>query len=183
MTIAYPDLFTLLTGVTLAALAVSAAVYDVRQRRIPNWLCLAGLILALLLRAGEGLDSLGAGLAGSGIAFLAALPLFLVRGLGGGDVKLLTAVGAFLGPERLLIALLVTAVSGGVLSALAITRRKAWRQTIANLRRLLWSFGPDRLTAWKNPDTDSGLTLDSKGAVTIPYAVAIGIGAVAGGLL
>ena len=70
-----------------------AAVYDIRFRRIPNWLVLTGLVLGL------GLNTFlfrwpgaRASLLGIGLAFLIYFPLYLLRGMGAGDVKLMAAI-------------------------------------------------------------------------------------------
>jgi prepilin peptidase CpaA len=86
-------------GSAIIAVAVAAAWFDVKERRIPNALT----VTALRGRSGSrppagGRRGGASSLAGAGICLLLSLPFFLVRGLGGGDVKLLTAFGAFLGP-------------------------------------------------------------------------------------
>lgn len=158
--------------VSLVALAALAAWTDIRTRRIPNALTLTGFLVALALRALGGFDEVTAGLLGALLAFGLSLPLFLVRGLGAGDVKLLTACGAFLGPSRLLTALLITALAGGVMALAAIIQRGALLQTLRNCR--------DIVVGIFSPARRAGLpTLTSPGAITVPYGVAIAIGAVA----
>jgi prepilin peptidase CpaA len=168
-----------LTLAALVGLAAAAAWWDVRERRIPNVLTVAGLAVALLLRAPLGLGSLWMGLAGAGIALLLSLVLFLAGGMGGGDVKLLAAVGAFLGPDRLWPALLVMALTGGVMAAWVILRRGAAPETAANLKTLWITFGRRTFTGWKGSESEAALTLDTPGALTVPYGVAIAVGAVA----
>ena len=82
----------------LLVLAVLAAVWDLRTRRIPNWLVLGGLI------AGFGLNGFLFGLEGLGIAGLGMLVgfgiylvLHLLHAMGAGDVKLMAAVGSLVG--------------------------------------------------------------------------------------
>jgi prepilin peptidase CpaA len=156
---------------SIVALAVLAAWTDIRTRRIPNVLTVTGFVVALSIRALGGLDVFTAGLLGAGLAFGLALPLFLVRGLGAGDVKLLAACGAFLGPRRLLTALLVTAVAGGLMALVAILRRGALIQTLRNCRDIIvGAFTPRRRAELP--------TLASPGAITVPYGVAIALGAI-----
>ncbi len=103
-------------ALALALLLVLAAACDIRSHRIPNWLTLAGLAVGL---AWHGWQGGGPGwlmsLEGIGVAGLALLP-YAVRGLGAGDVKLLGAVGALLGPVFLLWTLLGTILAGGLLA-------------------------------------------------------------------
>lgn len=166
----------------LIALAVVAGWSDIRSRRIPNALTVGAAAAALALRALEGgLTMLGSGLLALGIAFLLAVPLFAVGAMGGGDVKLLAAVGAFLGVERLVPGLLAIAVVGGVVALVVAARNGALAETAGRAARL-----PARLLpAPLRPDLGGApaRTIDTPGALTIPYGVPIGLGAVVGWVL
>lgn len=164
-------------GAALVATVAAAIWFDVREHRLPNALTVGAFVAALVLRIPEGLDAVGAGLAGAGIGFALALPFFLVGGLGGGDVKLLTAMGAFLGPHRIWFALLVMALVGGVMAVVVIAKHRAFRQTAANLHAILTTFGARTFGGWKGRESGAAVTLDTPGVLTVPYGVAIGIGA------
>lgn len=158
--------------IALLGLVGAATATDLRSRRIPNALSLGGLVLGLTLRAAVGPPALVSGLIAATVAFAIAVPLVLVGGLGGGDAKLLAAVGAFVGLETLPIALLATALAGGAMGAIVAVRRGATRDTLVHCRRLALRLvgradGPVR-------------TLATPGAIAIPYGVAIAAGAVAG---
>lgn len=100
----------------LVVVLAIAAVSDIRAHRIPNWLTLTGTILGLIGHAWlGGWPGLIGSLEGIGIAGLLLLP-YAVRGLGAGDVKLLAAVGALMGPAFLLWTLLGTILAGGLLA-------------------------------------------------------------------
>ncbi|MDX1394071.1 MAG: prepilin peptidase [Gemmatimonadota bacterium] len=171
-------MWTILTGIALSLVAVGAVWFDVRERRIPNALTVGALAAALVLRAPQGLDALGGGLLGALLAFGLALPFFLVGGLGGGDVKLLTAVGAFLGPRDLWFALLVMSLVGGVMAILVILKNRAIGQTAINLRAIFSTMGRGMFTGWKGgEESKSAVTLDTPGVLTVPYGVAIAAGA------
>lgn len=154
------------------AFAALALLSDIRNRRLPNRLTVAGLAAALLLRAFAGpaavLDGLGAGLA----ALAISLPLFAVGGIGGGDAKLLAALGAFAGLQQLWPALLTAGVLGGVL-ALALTIRG--RVVVAALLNV-GALGRYILSGGRR---GSRPRLDSPGAIRVPYGVAIALGFVA----
>ena len=97
----------------VALLVIPAAMFDFRSRRIPNWLTLTGLVL------GIGLNSflyetsgLLMALKGMGLALLIYFPLWLVRGMGAGDVKLMAMIGAIVGPANWLGVLLLTSAFG-----------------------------------------------------------------------
>jgi len=166
-----------LMGVALTGAAFGAAWFDVRERRLPNALTVGAFTTAILLRIPLGLDALGTGFLGAVLAFGLALPFFLVGGLGGGDVKLLVAVGAFLGPRNLWFALLVMALVGGVMAVFVITKHRAFGQTAANLRSLFSTMGTGTFTGWKGEGSKATITLDTPGVLTVPYGVAIAAGA------
>ncbi|HWC06099.1 MAG TPA: prepilin peptidase [Gemmatimonadota bacterium] len=162
--------------VGLAAVVLVAVVWDVRERRIPNALTVAGLVLAIALRSLEGPEALLVGLAGLVLAVVIALPLVALGGLGGGDAKLLAAVGAFLGPMQLLIALAITALAGGVMAVVLAIHRGALHESMVGAGVLVMNlFG----RGIERPRR----TIRSPGALTIPYAVPIAIGALAVWLL
>jgi prepilin peptidase CpaA len=169
---------TLLTTVALLATCVAAAWFDLRERRIPNLLTVGAFAAALLLRVPGGFGEVGAGLTGALLASLLALPFFLIGGLGGGDLKFLAAVGAFLGPSRLFFALLITALFGAMMAIVMIVRRRALTQTFVNFRILFSTFGLRNFSGWKG-DGDVPLTIHSPAVITVPYGVAISAGALA----
>lgn len=163
-------------SVAVVTLGVLAPWFDVRERRIPNWLTVSGLLAGLGVRAFVGWDAFLAGAAGLGIGFGLALPFFLAGGLGGGDVKLLAAFGAMLGLERIWTALLVMAFAGGALAAVVILRAGAWTRVAANLRTILSTLGSRTFTGWKGEESRAPVTLETPGALTVPYGIAISIG-------
>jgi len=116
----------------MAVLLTLAAVCDIRTHRIPNLLVLLGLVLGLV---GHGWRGGGPGLLlsleGVAVAGLALLP-YALGGLGAGDVKLLGAVGALMGPVFLLWTLLGTVLVGGLLALAWAARRGVLRETVDN---------------------------------------------------
>ena len=162
----------------LIVLVLTAGVLDLKTRRIPNWLTVSGFAMAVAFRlpygTGPVLDGLIAGL----IAFGLSLPIFALGGLGGGDVKLLAAVGAFLGVDRLWMALFVTVMVGGALALIAVIRQRRLGTTIANMYMVMRSVRTkEAYTGWKGAEGDAPLTIRSAGVITRPYAVAIAAGA------
>lgn len=150
----------------------AAAWRDVKEHRIPNALTGAGVVTALvcsiLLPSGIGWMQSLAGLAvGFGVFF----PLYLLRAMGAGDVKLMAMAGAFLGPADALGAVLATMVTGGVLAVAVALRRGAARRVIENLRAM-WLTAAVRVHV-------SGMGLPEftqSTAAKLPYGVAIAAG-------
>lgn len=163
-----------LSTAALIALVVLAVAWDLRTRRIPNALTVSGFFAALALRALPGGEALLGGVIGGLIGLTLSFPLVLLGGLGGGDAKLLAAVGAFLGPANLPVALLVTALVGGVMALALAIHRRALGETLRHAGALVGSV------ATRAPVTARNLR--TPGALTIPYGVAIGAGALAGWL-
>jgi prepilin peptidase CpaA len=164
--------FGALHFLALAALLAAAVYKDVRERRIPNAVTVPGLVAGLVLGAvAEGGFPVVA-LGGAVVAFLVSVPFVLLGGLGGGDSKLLTAVGAFVGIGGLLSVLLYGALAGGILALGNAIRRGAILGVLLNTMRLLVYL----ITLGRHGER---VALDSPGAGSIPYGVAIAAGTLA----
>ena len=115
--------FALPLGFALALLLLAASACDLKTRRIPNGLAAAGLLAGLLGHAYQsGLPGVLWSLAGIAVA-LPLLLLYAVHAFGAGDVKLLMAVGALMGPTFLLWTLLGAVCAAGLLALVSIIRR------------------------------------------------------------
>lgn len=158
-----------LPSVAFVALMVAAAGFDVMTRRIPNPLVLVGLVAGLTLRALAGGPAFTSGLAGVGLALAVTFPLFALRGLGGGDVKLFAAAGAFLGGWGFVYALIASGLVGGVIGLIWAARHGVLIPVFLNLKDL----AVNAVTLGK---AGQRMTLESKGAVTVPYGMAIAVG-------
>jgi len=154
------------TDVTLIAFVCTAAWMDWATSRIPNWLTVMGLAAALLLRALAG--SVVHGLEGCAVAFGVALILYALGAVGGGDVKLLVGVGAFLGLSEVAGGLAAIAVAGAGFALVTVIRR--------GLLPLLLINTFDLLKSWRSLARAGSRTLGSPGALTVPYGVPIAMG-------
>ena len=167
-----------LSAIGLVLTVAFGAAFDVGTRRIPNYITVGGFAVALVLRASTGgIDAVVGGLLGALLAFLLTFPLFMLRSMGGGDVKLLTAVGAFLGPYSTFIALLATALVGGVLAIAVSIHYRRLGTSLAGTFTVVRGLA---LKAISGGEVDAVPTLETEGAVTVPYGVAIAVGAVIG---
>lgn len=122
----------------LATGVLVATVIDIRTRRIPNELtaAMAGIGVGLAASGISGL-SLGASLTGFAIGLLLMLPGHALGATGAGDVKLMAAVGALVGPATVVNAFLFTAVAGGILAVAIAIRRRRLGATVLRAGRLI----------------------------------------------
>jgi prepilin peptidase CpaA len=155
---------------TLVCVLLAAAL-DLLNGRIPNRLTYSAIMVGLALRGFLGgwrgaWDGLAAGLLGGGVFFL----FFLVRGMGAGDVKLMAAVGCWVGMQEVLPVMVTTAIAGGILALAYLLFRKRVGQTLRNMGTLLRYH----LTFGLKPHPE--INLKDPKAVKIPYAVAIAAG-------
>jgi prepilin peptidase CpaA len=156
---------------TTLVIAVAIAT-DLRWRRIPNTLTFSALGAALVVRCVfQGWIGLGSALAGAAVAPIFLLVIHIGRGMGMGDLKLAAAVGAFLGPTLALVAMLLTAVAGGLLAIALLCRRGQLFSELFSLFLIGVPFLQKRL--------DRSPASSGTPAPTMPYAVAIGIGSLA----
>jgi prepilin peptidase CpaA len=161
-------------GLLTLCLATVGSGTDLRTRRIPNWLTVGAFALALAVR-GVGAEPVMLGLTGAGVAFLVALPLFLVRAIGAGDVKYLAAFGAVLGLDRIGVALVLVAIAGGVLALVnALYQRRLTSLISSSAQLALYSASMGFLGSRRT------LTDTPQGGETaaVPLGVAIAIGSV-----
>jgi prepilin peptidase CpaA len=168
----------------LALLVLTALMFDVRQRRIPNTLVLLALAGGLLINLigphiwlrGTGLLTLYPGALGIKGAVLGALtglavflPFYLLRAMGAGDVKLMAGIGAFVGPAATINLALFILVTGGVLAVVRMVWVRKTQLVLFNVATALGQWVPGSVTRF-DPVTQS--------ADRMPYGLAM-----AGGLL
>lgn len=152
------------------ATMVAVAVYtDVRVGKIHNWLTVPFAGAGLVLNAVDtGLDGLITSLLGIavGLGVFVFSSLF-GRILGGGDIKLLMAIGAIQGPAFLLWTIVYMAIIGGVLAiGVALWRR----EFMASLKRL---GGGLMMRLYARIPVDVG---DTTSRARLPYAIPIALG-------
>lgn len=159
----------------LVVLLFAATAVDIRERRIPNWLVATGMAGAIAFHTlspqGEGTAFALSGLA-VGIATL--LPMYVMRVMGAGDVKLMGMTGAFIGMYGVLGAVLASMVAGGILALSVAAGKRMLPQLLANLRDLMAYHHIRYITRCMR---DAMPAAPSVGKM--PYAVAITAGTLA----
>jgi prepilin peptidase CpaA len=112
-----------------ALVLLPASVFDLRQRRIPNALTFpamaAGIIYWSYL---NGLDGFMHGSGGMLLGIGTLILFYLMGMMGAGDVKLMGAVGSFLGPQGVVVAFLYSAIVGGLYALFVLARSKALKE-------------------------------------------------------
>ena len=136
-------------GWLYGAIAGVAAVTDYRSGKIYNWLTLPALALGLIVAGFEGWATILSATAGVGVAAAVFIPLFLTGIFGGGDAKLLMALGTVLGAGGvfLLICVSILIAGAGAVALLFVHRRAGpfAREVFAFLRSV---FTPGLDTQW-----------------------------------
>lgn len=126
---------------TLAVLVpgiLYAAWIDYSEKRVPNWLNAALAVAGLTAQtAFFGIDGLGWGFFGLFIGFLVLIGPWLLHGMGAGDVKLMAAIGAWLGPWLTLYSFAAGAILGGVVAIIMIASTGRTVHAITNLQTIV----------------------------------------------
>lgn len=125
------QLFVLSLGLTVAV------VTDMRSRRIPNWLTGAIAAAGFGMAFGGGPVTPVQALLGLIAGLLLMMPGHVIGATGAGDVKLMAAVGAVVGPDLALRAFLYSAVAGGVFAIIVAARRGVLATTLQDTSRLV----------------------------------------------
>ena len=149
-----------------------AALFDLRFRRIPNWLTalgwVAGIGFQTYLRGWPGAqDAVLGSLLGFGVYVL----LFALRAMGGGDVKLMAAVGAFTGPKEWFVVFILASLIGGAIALVAVLTRGELVRVARNIATVFWELVHLRPPHGANPELD----VANDRARTLPHGVSIAI--------
>ena len=155
----------------LVPLAALVIYHDVRYRRIPNAFVLATLISGLTLNfalggLNGGLNSIG----GCVLAFILMFMLHVFGAMGAGDVKLFAAIGSVIGAQLVLPTFVVVVLIGGLLALVTVLRSGVFGTTMHRVLQILVGLLP----GWQMPK----FSVPADRRLTIPYGVAITIGAI-----
>jgi len=150
-----------------------ACWFDLRTRRIPNFLTFGAAIVGIAYATvTHGFAGLLASVGGWGVGCAVFLPFFVLGGMGAGDVKLLAAIGAWLGPVIAFWAALYTMIVGGVMALALAVATGYLRQALTNLSLLLMHWRVHGIRPL------SEITLAEARSPRLPYALPITVGTV-----
>ena len=152
-----------------AIFALAAGITDARWRRIPNWLTYPAVPIAILLHTLDaGWHGAKLSLLGTALGLGILLPFVLIRSLGGGDWKLVGALGAFFGPTRLISVLIYTLLINGLMALVLVIWKRRLGKTLRNVAGMAGAFFRFHL-----PGAD--MTIDNPEATKVPFGVAAAI--------
>ncbi len=142
----------------LAILALGMCMaldWDLREQRIPNTLIVFLLLTGVVMqtfgpangRGGlfdyfPGAIGLGAALLGALVGLTLFLPLYLLRAMGAGDVKLMAALGAFVGTSDVIGLALCVLVAGGVIGVVRMLLKRNAKQVMGNVKLIFAGMTP-----------------------------------------
>jgi len=162
----------------IAAIAVvfivACCVVDARTRRIPNVLSASAMLAGVGLNTAYfGISGLGVSLGGLLAAAAVLLPAFAAGGIGAGDVKMMGAIGALLGPQLALAGLGLGMIFGGLIMLVHLARRGRLQEKLGSTWAMVASAALARsVEPLRAPAADAN-------AVALPYSVPLGLGTVA----
>jgi len=158
---------TVFQGIAVAT-AVVAVATDLATRRIPNLLTFSVALAALVARGVlEGWSGLGSAAAGWFVGVGVFLPFFALGGMGAVYVKLLGAIGAWLGPVGAIWVALFSGIAGGVMAIAVSLVTGYFKQAFTNL----WCLLMDWRTSGPRPVAD--MTLATSRGPRLAYAVPV----------
>lgn len=150
------------------AVVLAAVVTDLKSRRIPNLLTFGAALTAVIVHGYvEGWSGVGMALAGWLVGAAFFFPFFALGGMGAGDVKLMAAVGAWLGPGAIMWVALYSSIAGAVMALVVAGFAGYLGQAFTNL----WCL----LMYWRiaGPRPAPELTLSSHRGPRLAYAVPV----------
>jgi prepilin peptidase CpaA len=160
----------------LSAVLIEAAVIDGLKLRVPNWLTFHLIAGGLVFSAWHGgWPALAGSLQGAALGLALMLPLYMIGGMGAGDVKLFAGVGAWVGPWVTLGAFVVAVEVGGVMALAMIAWSGRWAYHWVMFHTIV-----DEILTIRNPAKLSKVAAARKPTMALlPYGIPLTVGSIA----
>lgn len=156
--------------ILLLIILLPAAVFDYRYHRIPNMISLSGWVLGpVLYTVSETLPGVSSAIYGFLLIFAFALPLYVVRWMGAGDVKLMAGVGAIVGIEHAPTVFLGIVITGAVMGIIMLLHSKLFKDSFQRYGAMLGASLMLKKPMYMAPN-------EQERKVVLPYAVPIAVG-------
>lgn len=156
----------------IAIIGLAACVWDLRAHRIPNILTLGTAVAGLIFQTvSGGWPGLGYSVVGLIVGVALFFPFFMLHGMGAGDVKLLGAFGAWLGPWDIVRVAVAAAIIGAIVALAVVIGRRRTRQTIVRLCSMAFFWSVDGV------QPVPGITLSEPSRLALCYSLPITAGA------
>jgi len=163
----------LIVWLPTVVVVLTAAVIDILTRRIPNWLSLPFLVAGVAISAVRGgVPGMISSIAGIALATAVMGVFWYLQGMGMGDLKLLAAVGAWVGPGQLVLALVATGIAGGFLAVGYALWHGSLGRALDSTAELIAGLPKQGLRPHPT------IILDNVVALRMPYGPAIAIGTI-----
>ncbi len=169
MAIPHPEVWNAL----IVAFVLTAAVGDIRWRKIPRLMTTAAVAAGLMFHLVHGglTWEFASAVIATLIAFGVGLSFFQLGAIGGGDVKLITALGALLGLDRWILAMEVAVLAAAVIGIVQAVRRGRLGQMMRNIGELIkWLAGRGGVTAHPS------INVRNSAMLRAPFGVAAALG-------
>jgi prepilin peptidase CpaA len=162
--------------VLLLIVVLAAAVYDVRYRRIPNWISVGGALLGVALNSFlyRGVPGLILSFKGLALGFGVYFVLYALHAMGAGDVKLMGAIGALVGWQDWFGIFIITAILGGIMAVLVTLARGRLRTTVWNVCYILGEMKHGRAAYVTREELD----VKSPKSMGLPHGAVIAVGTI-----
>jgi prepilin peptidase CpaA len=158
--------------VALLATVMAAAWSDLQDWRIPNALLAPSAAAALMLSTfAPGSQGITLSLLGAAAGLFIFMPLYLLKGMGAGDIKLMAVIGLYAGPDLTLDIALLTALIGGLWVIVLFNHE----MSVDQLKTPLGSFLRHR---WQTKNVERKKLNQINKSLMIPYGVVIALGTI-----
>ncbi|GAB6157731.1 prepilin peptidase [Desulfotomaculum varum] len=162
----------MLPDMAIVAVILISVYTDLRYRKIYNALLLPAFLFALLYHGSSGgLSGLLTSLQGTLLGLVLLFIPFILGGMGAGDVKLLAVIGAWHGPQFVWFCFLCTALAGGLIAIVQLTKSG---RLLTTFKMIILTFIPGV------PKVNTfGTLATAKAGEAFPYGIAIAVGTLA----